>query len=100
MVFINHELHKYFLTQILQIELIFFTLEKIYTDFIYLKLNLLNQQNLRKKKSAQSAKSVAKNYCKTSCIALAFNKHSSYSFSGSESDVMALPTENETYLFS
>ena len=36
-------------------------------------------------------------YLKTSNMALAFNKHSSYSFSGSDNEVIALPTEKETY---
>ena len=30
-------------------------------------------------------------------MARAFKKHSSYSFSGSDFEVMALPTENDTY---
>ena len=33
-------------------------------------------------------------------MALAFSKHSSYSFSGSDNEVIALPTENERYDFS
>ena len=40
-----------------------------------------------------------KNYLlnKTSNIAFAFSKHSSYSFSGIDSEVMALPTEKDKY---
>ena len=52
-----------------------------------------------KKLKEQYYKKKIKNtlYCKTSNIALAFNKHSSYSFEGSDKEVMALPTEKETY---
>ncbi|PIF59985.1 hypothetical protein CLU99_3225 [Flavobacterium sp. 2] len=88
-------------------ELLFFIspqIKKIYTDFFNhfnpLICGSIFSKIEEKISSANSCNSWQYLYCKTSCIALALSKHSSYSFSGIDSDVIALPTEKETYLFS